>query len=292
MGSGPLLASTLHRVSRDHPSSAVLHAFGVDGPARRLTGGQGTSWAAEHVVLKPDGGTLHGWLADVFADVTGEGFRLAAPVRTRDGAWSVQGWSATRRVQGAEPDYSAVSTWQEILTAGRAFHRAVAHLGRPAVLDQRQDWWAQADRAAWAERGIRFVPEFAALARRLEDALQPLGRPQLVHGDLTQNVLFAAGLPPAIIDISPYWRPPAYADGIVVADALCWHDAPSSLSVTRRAVNRPGIYGGVTRSRPHRRQWSGSRVGIRGLDQVGGDAVLEEFCEPRPDGEHRRQFAH
>jgi hypothetical protein len=61
----------------------------------------------------------------------------------------------------------------------------------------------------------------------------PLGRPQIVHGDLTGNVLLAAGMAPAVIDISPYWRPPAYADGIVVADALCWHGAqPSVLDQT------------------------------------------------------------
>ncbi|MEV0565117.1 TIGR02569 family protein [Dactylosporangium sp. NPDC050588] len=224
----------------------VLHAFGVDGPARPLAGGQGTSWSAEDLVLKPDGGALHEWLAAAFADVTGDGFRLAAPVRTRDGAWAVQGWSAMRRVQGTEPDYCAVSTWQEILSAGRAFHRAVAHIVRPVFLDTRQDWWAQADRAAWGERAVRFLPEFAALAHRLQDALEPLGRPQLVHGDLTKNVLFASGLPPAIIDISPYWRPPAYAEGIVVADALCWHDAPASLwetvDVSAAAVARALLF--------------------------------------------------
>ncbi|MEU4690164.1 TIGR02569 family protein [Actinoplanes sp. NPDC023714] len=217
-------------MSRDHPSPAVLRAFGAGGPARRLTGGQGSSWAAGEVVLKPDGGGLHEWLGEAFAGVACEGFRLAAPVRARDGAWSVRGWSATRRVRGAAPDYSAAPTWPEILAAGRAFHRAVAHLGRPAFLDTRRDWWAEADRAAWAERTVRFVPEFAALARRLEGALLPLGPSQLVHADLTGNVLFAPGLPPAIIDISPYWRPPPYADGVVVADALCWHDAPSSLA--------------------------------------------------------------
>jgi uncharacterized protein (TIGR02569 family) len=172
---------------------------------------------------------LHEWLAGALADVIPDGFRLATPVCTRDGAWLCQGWSATRWVQGSEPDYSAVSTWRDILTAGRAFHRAVAHLDRPALLDARQDWWARADRAVWGERVIRFRPEFAALARRLQGVLEPLGRTQIVHGDLTNNVLFASGLPPAVIDISPYWRPPAYAEGIVVADALCWHDAPASL---------------------------------------------------------------
>ena len=219
-------------MSRDHPSAAVLHAFGADGPARRLTGGQGTSWRAGPVVLKPDGGGLHAWLGEAFAGVAGDGFRLAAPVRAQDGAWSVQGWSATRWVPGAEPDYTAVSTWREILAAGRAFHRAVAHLGRPDFLDTRRDWWAEADRVAWGERTVLFLPEFAALARRLEGALRPLGRPQLVHADLSGNVLFAPGLPPAVIDISPYWRPPQLADGVVVADALCRQDAPSSLAET------------------------------------------------------------
>jgi hypothetical protein len=207
----------------------VLRAFGVDGPVGLLAGGRGTSWSAGDLVLRPDGGVLQEWLAGAFADVTCDGFRLAAPVCTREGAWVVQGWSATRRVQGVEPNYSEVSTWREIIAAGRAFHRAVSHLGRPAILDTRQDWWAQADRVAWGERAIQFRPEFAAVARRLRDALEPLSRPQLVHGDLTTNVLSAPGLPPAIIDISPYWRPPAYAEGIVVADAICWHDAPPSL---------------------------------------------------------------
>ena len=183
-------------------------------------------------MFKPDEGALQGWLTAALADVKYDGFRVASPVCTRDGAWIVQGWSATRWVPGLEPDYSSMSAWREIISAGRVFHRAVAHLDRPGRLDARQDWWAQADRAAWGEHDVRFLPEFAVLARRLQRAVEPLGRAQLVHGDLTRNVLFAAGLPPAIIDISPYWRPPAYSEGIVVADALCWHNAPSSLPET------------------------------------------------------------
>ncbi|MEY9937577.1 hypothetical protein [Streptacidiphilus sp. MAP5-3] len=52
---------------------------------------------------------------------------------------------------------------------------------------------------------------------------------QLVHGDLTGNVLFAADEPPIVIDFSPYWRPPMFAEAIVVADGLLWFDPPSSL---------------------------------------------------------------
>ncbi|MEV4345265.1 TIGR02569 family protein [Actinoplanes sp. NPDC049596] len=187
---------------------------------------------AGDLVLKPEGGDSAEWLAGALAEVACAGFRLASPVGAGDGAWVVQGWTATRWVEGTEPDYSSVATWEAILAAGRAFHRAVAHLGRPAFLDARRDWWALADRVAWGERPARFRPEFAVVARRLAVALEPLGPSQLVHADLTQNVLFAAGLAPAVIDISPYWRPPAYAEGVVVADALCWHGAPSSLGET------------------------------------------------------------
>jgi len=45
---------------------------------------------------------------------------------------------------------------------------------------------------------------------------------QLVHGDLGGNVLFRDVLPPAVIDVSPFWRPVGYADAVVVADAVAW----------------------------------------------------------------------
>jgi uncharacterized protein (TIGR02569 family) len=208
----------------------VLQAFGVhDTSLRRLAGGQGGAWVAGTVVLKPGGGEVHEWLASALTDVATDGFRLAAPVRTVGGAWACQGWTASRWVEGEDPDRAATSTWVEIVEAGRAFHRAVAMLPRPAFLEARTDPWARADRVAWGERPVRFGPELATLVLRLKAGLEPLGRSQVVHGDLTTNVLCAPGLPPALIDVSPYWRPPAYAEGVVVADALCWHGAPPDL---------------------------------------------------------------
>jgi len=208
---------------------SVLRAFGVDGPPQPLVGGQGHSWVAGGLVFKADDGPVHEWLAEALADVVADGFRLAAPVRTRHGAWSCDGWSATRWVEGSEPDHAEASTWIEIVQTGRAFHSAVSHLTRPACLDAPDDWWALADCAAWGEIGIKLRSEFADLGRRLRGALEPLGPPQIVHGDLTGNVLFHSTLSPAVIDISPYWRPTAYAEAVVVADALCWHRAQASL---------------------------------------------------------------
>ena len=68
------------------------------------------------------------------------------------------------------------------------------------------------------------------LLSRLEPILRPVEAPcQLVHGDLSGNVLFADGQPPAIIDLSPYWRPTAYADAIVAVDGLLWFGADRPL---------------------------------------------------------------
>jgi len=208
-----------------HPPDAVLRDFGVEGIGRALDGGRGTSWLVGGLVFKPEVPAV----VDGLDQVRELGFRLAAPCRTRDGAFDSQGWSATKWVVGAEPDYSRAEIWRDIIVAGRAFHRAVAGITRPGFVDARQDWWARGDRAAWGERDVEFRAEFAGVAVRLRKALGPLGEPQLVHADLTQNVLFAPGLAPAIIDLSPYWRPSAYAEGVVVADALCWHGADASL---------------------------------------------------------------
>ena len=65
---------------------------------------------------------------------------------------------------------------------------------------------------------------------RLADVLEPLTvANQLVHGDLTGNILFDDALAPAVIDVSLYWRPPAFASAIVVADALVWEGADETL---------------------------------------------------------------
>jgi hypothetical protein len=188
----------------------------------------------------------------MLAAVESPDVRIAKPVPTRRGSWRHEGWVATRWVEGVEPNRSASTVWPDIIEAGRAFHRAVAHLSRPRCLDERQDPWAAADRAAWGEGPVQLHSAFTAVARRLREGLEPLGCSQLVHGDLAGNVLFAPDLPPAVIDVSPYWRPPEYAEGVVVADALCWHDAPPSVltdvGVSVAAVARALLFRMLTTS--------------------------------------------
>lgn len=222
------------------PPDAVLAAFGLEGPAVVLPGGQGTSWSAGDAVLKPDGDPrFQEWLSTEVNGVRQRGFRLPDVRRSATGSFIVDGWAAQSFLTGAAcsgPD----ADWPAVVRAGRALHAATAGLSRPPFLDARTDPWGVADRMAWGEVPVVVAPEHAKVVARLSSLPRPSGTAQLVHGDLTSNVLLDRDAAPAVIDFSPYWRPSAYAEGVVVADALLWHGAGADfldrVSVSREAV--------------------------------------------------------
>jgi uncharacterized protein (TIGR02569 family) len=136
----------------------------------------------------------------------------------------LDGWCAWQLVQGQHEE----RRWPEIIAVGELFHAALVRVRQPDFIVRRSDPWAIGDRFAWGELPVHEL----ACVRHLElvGALRPLhATSQLVHGDLAGNVLFADGLPPAIIDFSPFWRPTAYASAIVVADALVWEGADETI---------------------------------------------------------------
>jgi uncharacterized protein (TIGR02569 family) len=209
------------------PPGRVLEAFGVRTPPRRLSGGKGGTWQAGDVVLKPaEGETETTWRASVLAGLPESAdFRVARPVPASDGTWVVDGWEATRWVAG-QADPRRVD---EVVHAGEAFHRAIAALPRPSFLDLRDDPWTYGDRLAFGEPVPPGSTAPSALLAPLIEVRRPIASPsQVVHGDLGGNVLFADGLPPAIIDWPAYWRPPAWAAAVAVVDAMVWHRVPHS----------------------------------------------------------------
>lgn len=65
---------------------------------------------------------------------------------------------------------------------------------------------------------------------RLRRYVHPTAEPaQLVHGDLSGNVLCQNGLAPAVIDFTPYWRPALFSLVVVAADAISWYGANAML---------------------------------------------------------------
>ena len=203
------------------PPPHVLEAFGA-GDSEPLAGGEGTSWRCGDVVLKPMQTRTREeleWQGRLFASCEPVGVRVPKLRGLHDG------WCAWEYLEGAHRQ----AAWPEVIAAGRLLHEAIADVPRPAFLDDRGDPWAVGDRVAWGEQA---ASDFAHVKHvpRLIGALRPVGgRSQLVHGDLTGNVLFAEPLSPAVIDFSPYWRPVAFADAIVVGDAHLWEGADETL---------------------------------------------------------------
>lgn len=237
------------------PEPAVLAAFAARGEPQPLPGGQRTAWRFGDVVLKPldTEPTILEWQESLLRRLDGrDDFRVAPPRRSLAGELVVGGWTAWR----FEPGRHALARWPDIIRLARRFTDAVADLPRPAFLDHRQDPWAIADRLAWAEHAQPELaqpelvrPELAWPEHAKPELVRPDGIPpvkhlstlaaacrpvrapsQLIHGDLTGNVLFADDRPPLILDISPYWRPAALSPAIVVADALVFESADPSVA--------------------------------------------------------------
>jgi uncharacterized protein (TIGR02569 family) len=203
------------------PSPEVLNAFGVSETPVPLAGGEGRTWRAGSLVLKPCADAAEWtWLGEHLPSVVQDGFRLPLPVPTTNRRWVFDGWCAQPLLQGVHPEDGR---WLDVLCVGDRFHRAAAGLERPAFIDERTDPWSIGDRVAWEEA----EPLVAhPLLDRLLDARRLVDLPeQVIHGDLTENVLFADPLPPAVIDVTLYWRPREFAAAVVVQDAICWRAA-------------------------------------------------------------------
>ncbi|MGW1463504.1 aminoglycoside phosphotransferase [Streptomyces sp. NPDC002308] len=211
------------------PPRAVLDAFGVEGTPVPLAGGQGLSVLVGGYVFKPSGGTEAEaeWAASLFeALAPGPGFRVPRPLRAADGRILVDGWTAHAFLAGTP---GPEGHWAEVLSAGRAFHAALRGLPRPGFLGRHTHPWAVADRVAWGEQDAEVIADLADPFSALLALRRPVRQDaaQLVHGDLTGNVLFAPGQAPVVIDFSPYWRPPLFAEAVVIADGLLWFGLPA-----------------------------------------------------------------
>lgn len=207
-----------------------MRAFGTPAePPELLEGGQRRSWRSGSIVLKPvDDAAEASWSANVVEQLAVTGLRLARPVRSSDGRWVVSGWTAHRFVSG-----SPAPRHEEILQVCVTLHDALATVPEPKFLRERQGLYIWADRLAWGEieddgriGSGHGAGLFGALARGRRTVRADN---QLVHGDLYGNVLFAGSAPPAVIDLTPYWRPAGWAAGVIVADAIAWGGAPVEL---------------------------------------------------------------
>jgi uncharacterized protein (TIGR02569 family) len=210
------------------PPEPVLEAFGVRGRPRLLDGGQGRTWRAGEVVLKPvDHEVEHVWVCQVYDGWSSPEVSVPRPLRTAAGEWSAAGWAAHRWAPGTTAHAGDDPDW--FRSAVGAFHAALAAVPVPDFVRTRDDPWSAGDRVAWegqrpdgADETVRLVHEALALYEPVSLGVQ------LVHGDLSGNLL-RDGDRPTVIDWPPYVRPVGWALAVAALDAVCWDGAAPAL---------------------------------------------------------------
>lgn len=232
---------------------------------------------------------------------------MARVLPPKDGGWTHDGWGATELLPGRPRELLSTADVVAVLRTGQALHAATRGVGRE-VVPVEDHAWAWADAAVWGEGEIDVPEAWRTLVDALTDFVRDepdLGPSQLIHGDLSGNVLFPtpsdtpssstssaaskksgkgrraqpkAKEEPGVIDFSPYFRPAPYALGIVMADALAWHGHGSEL---RGAVQRAGLsvpVGAIARGLLFRIY---TAIGLRreGVEEESEAAEVERFTK-------------
>lgn len=209
------------------PNSRVLQAFGVKTQPILLKGGQGETYKAGNIVLKPVSNIEEAnWVANLFSSIKSDEFRVERPIKDASGKWVFDGWSAFAFVEGKEKK----SKWKEKIQVSRLFHKQLSSVKKPSFIDNQNHPWAISDRMIWSEEPLEYSSRLAEVLDPLRRILKPLNLAcQLIHADMGGNILFSDELPPAVIDMSPYWRPREYPTAIIIVDSIAWENAPDSL---------------------------------------------------------------
>jgi uncharacterized protein (TIGR02569 family) len=232
------------------PPPGVIEAFRASGRPTLLVGGQGVAWRVGDLVFKPVGNREeHDWVCGVYTGWASSRVRVPQPVRAATGGWSIAGWGAHVYLPGETARVGDDPLW--FRAAADDFLDAIAGIPAPQLLSRRDDPWTAADRLV-AERARSPDPVADFVDECLPAADPDDGTQQLVHGDLSGNVL-RHGDVPAVIDWPAYLWPRSWALAVVIVDALCWERADERLlaawpDVDESALRRALVWRVVTRS--------------------------------------------
>jgi hypothetical protein len=170
------------------------------------------------------------WSQALLARLQPVAVHVPAPVATSDGAWTSEGWIATRFVDGL---HSLRDDPVRVIAAGQRLADAIADEPPTclAPVNQRADRWARADRCVWDEA----TAPLSSAAGEVAEVLRARTRQQgpeptaVVHGDLTGNVFADPSGTAVVLDFTPIVRPRRFAAAIVVGDNLLWNGGSATL---------------------------------------------------------------
>lgn len=212
---------------KNQPSKDILEAFRINESPVHLEGGQGTSYRYGNIVVKPETDFDEAnWIAQTLSELNVRDIRIPMPIKSSSGQWIYKGWSAHTFIEGE----TTSNKWKEKIQTSKLFHIATKKLIKPSFIGNRTHPWEVADKMIWGEIQLTYGEELRSIVSKLEPLLKPVVfESQVIHGDLTGNILFHQNEKPAVIDFSPYWRPREYAIAIIIVDSIVWDNAPINL---------------------------------------------------------------
>ena len=210
------------------PNQDILNAFGISGKPILLPGGESTCYRVENVVFKTTKNAGEtSWIAEINNNLDSNKFRVPKSIRAKDGSWVFDGWTASEFLQGEHrPGHYA-----EAIEVSKVFHKALTDIPKPNWFDQKTDVFAMSDRMAWGKMPI---PDFELANKPLKKVFSLLRKNhlpnQLIHGDWgVEQILFHDTLPPAVLDMTPYFRPVNYPIADMLISAMVDDGADTSI---------------------------------------------------------------
>lgn len=218
----------------------IVHEFNITGEPTLLQGGSARVFRCGNVVFKPVHKTslennhspvLIQWIARFSQSLRQEGFRIPNAIPTTSGEWiTPSGWTAWNFLEG---HHATPKDIPECIPATLAFHRSLAAIPKHHFMEENRTPWGLADRGCWGEKPGDIHPRLKPLVDQFYSLIQPVTglKAQLIHADLNpENILIAPGLPPAFLDMSPFWGYPEFALAIFAnfigprrGDMACLH---------------------------------------------------------------------
>ena len=153
--------------------------------------------------------------------------QLSKPIKSNNGKFVYKGWCCTRY----EPGEHRKGNVKQKLEVSRLLHHDLADTNFINI-PKSDDPWSKSQRIAWQnERLPQHISKNAF--KILEELLSKVKlkenyKVQIVHSDLSGNILFDKDLTPLIIDFSPAIAPVEYAEAILICDSIAWEESPTS----------------------------------------------------------------
>lgn len=209
-------------------SEEILNLFNLSGDIVPLSGGQNTSVKVSNAVLKPIDDIHHSeWILNIIYNINPQGYRVSKPIRSKYGTFVSRGWACTQFEVGKD----IKGRIEEKLLVSRLFHHDLSSINFTDI-PHTDNPWTKGHRIAWqidelpGELPKETQEKISDLLSRV--SLKERYKVQIVHGDLSGNILFDQVLSPLVIDFSPTIAPVEYAEAILVCDCIAWQGSKVS----------------------------------------------------------------